>query len=237
MRSRTTSQAEPADSSTGAAIRQHKAHQRHSSVNLHNRSISLGRIELDQDLDMDMDTPIDHCKPPPASWATLPHKGQLAVLAFSRFVDFFQMASLQTYMVHQLKSFDAALPDSSISHQAGVLQGSFTAAQIVTAVVWGRVADAPWCGRKRVLLVGLVGTAFSCIGVGFSQTFLQATLWRMFGGAINGTIGSARTMVAETVDKRFHSRAFLLLPLAFNFANILGPSKSPLLVQAALMPR
>lgn len=223
MRSRTTSQAEPADSSSGAALRQHKAHQRHGS-GVHNRSVSLGRLELDQDFDMD--TPIEHSKPPPASWANLPHKGQLAVLAFSRFVDFFQMASLQTYMVHQLKSFDPSLPDSAISHQAGVLQGSFTAAQIVTAVVWGRVADAPWCGRKRVLLIGLVGTAFSCLGVGFSHTFLQATLWRMFGGAINGTIGSARTMVAETVEKRFHSRAFLLLPLAFNVANILGPSKS-----------
>ncbi|KAK7719299.1 hypothetical protein SLS57_005798 [Botryosphaeria dothidea] len=228
MRSRTTSQAEPADSSSGAALRQHKAHQRHGS-GVHNRSVSLGRLELDQDFDMD--TPIEHSKPPPASWANLPHKGQLAVLAFSRFVDFFQMASLQTYMVHQLKSFDPSLPDSAISHQAGVLQGSFTAAQIVTAVVWGRVADAPWCGRKRVLLIGLVGTAFSCLGVGFSHTFLQATLWRMFGGAINGTIGSARTMVAETVEKRFHSRAFLLLPLAFNVANILGPILSGLLVE------
>ena len=128
-------------------------------------------------------------------------------------------------MVHQLKSFDPSLPDSAISHQAGVLQGSFTATQIVTAVLWGRVADAPWCGRKRVLMIGLIGTAISCIGVGFSQTFLQAATWRMLGGAINGTIGAARTMVAETVDKRFHSRAFLLLPLAFNVANILGPSK------------
>ncbi|KAF2086329.1 MFS general substrate transporter [Saccharata proteae CBS 121410] len=161
----------------------------------------------------------------------MPHKGQLAVLAVSRFVDFFQMASLQTYMVHQLKSFDPTLPDSAISHQAGVLQGSFTAAQIVTAVVWGRVADMPWSGRKRVLLIGLVGTAFSCLGVGFAHSFLSAAVWRMLGGAINGTIGSARTMVAETVDKRWHSRAFLLLPLAFNVANILGPILSGLLVE------
>jgi hypothetical protein len=60
--------------------------------------------------------------------------------------------------------------------------------------------------------------------IGFATTFMEAVLWRTLGGAINGTVGSARTMVAEVVDKPWHSRAFLLLPVAFNVANILGPS-------------
>lgn len=171
-------------------------------------------------------TPVGDARPPPASWASMPHKDQLAILALSRMVDFWQMASLQSYMIHQLRSFDPALPDSAISHQAGILQGSFNGAQIVSALVWGRVADMPSFGRKTVLVIGLAGTAFTCVGVGFAHTFWQAAVWRILGGAVNGTVGSARTMVAETVDKRFHSRAFLLLPLAFNVANILGPSRS-----------
>lgn len=162
----------------------------------------------------------------PASWSTMPNKGQLAILAFSRVVDFFQQASLQTYMVHQLKSFDETLPDPTISYQAGVLQGSFTAAQIITSILWGRAADAPSCGRKTVLLIGLVGTGFSMIGIGFSSSFTQAVMWRLIGGGINGSVGAARTMVAESVPKSYHSRAFLLLPAAFNVANILGPCKS-----------
>lgn len=164
--------------------------------------------------------------PPPATWLNMPRKGQLAILCASRFVDFFQMAALQTFMVHQLKSFDPSQPDSVISHQAGWLQGSFTATQIVTSILWGRAADLPGVGRKAVLLIGLVGTGVGCIGVGFSSSFTQAVVWRMLSGAINGTVGSARTMVAETVDKRWHPRAFLLLPAAFNVANVLGPSKS-----------
>ncbi|KAL9084432.1 MAG: hypothetical protein Q9165_008070 [Trypethelium subeluteriae] len=165
-----------------------------------------------------------------ASWLGMPNKDQLAILMLSRIVDFFQQASIQTYMVHQLKSFDAALPDSAISHQAGVLQGAFTAAQIVTSVLWGRTADSAWSGRKTVLLIGLVGTGISCVGVGFSTTFAQATWWRMVGGGINGTVGAARTMLAESVPKQYHSRAFLLLPLAFNIANMVGPVLGSMLV-------
>jgi hypothetical protein len=163
--------------------------------------------------------------PEPATWTNIPNKGQLALLAASRFVDFFQMAALQTYMVHQLKSFDRTQPDSVISHQAGVLQGSFTAAQIVTSILWGRAADQPGVGRKLVLNIGMIGTAIGCIGVGFSTSYRQAVAWRVLSGAINGTVGAARTMVAERTDKRWHPRAFLLLPAAFNVANVLGPSK------------
>jgi hypothetical protein len=49
-------------------------------------------------------------KPPVvATWANMPHKDQLTILAASRFVDFFQMAALQTFMVHQLQSFGRSL--------------------------------------------------------------------------------------------------------------------------------
>ncbi|GAB7337866.1 hypothetical protein MBLNU457_4261t2 [Dothideomycetes sp. NU457] len=129
--------------------------------------------------------PIASYSPAPATWSNMPNKGQLAILALSRFVDFFQMAALQTYMVHQLKSFDPSLPDSTISHQAGVLQGSFTAAQIITSILWGRAADQPGVGRKLVLLIGLIGTGITMLGVGFSTTYSQAVFWRVIGGAVN----------------------------------------------------
>src|SRR2546423_13065392 len=161
--------------------------------------------------------------PSPASWLSLPHKGQLAIITSVRVVDFYQVASLQAFMSHQLQSFNPAAPDSEISFQTGVLQGISTLAQIFTGVIWGRVADAPWGGRKLVLLIGLIGPGVSCIGVAFSQSFAAAVVWRFLGGAVNGTVGAARTTLAETVDKKYHSRAFLLLPLAFNIANIFGP--------------
>lgn len=126
-------------------------------------------------------------KPQAVTWMSLPRKDQLAILFFSRLVDFLQIASLQAYMFYQLKSFDPGLSDAAISSQAGILQGCFTGAQVCTAVLWGKAADT-W-GRKMVLMIGLVGTAISCMGYGFSTTFWQAALFRAFGGAINGTVG------------------------------------------------
>lgn len=128
-------------------------------------------------------------KPLPVTWMSLPRKDQLAILFLCRLVDFLQVASLQAYVFYQLKSFDPTLTNAQISTQAGMLQGCFTGAQVLTAILWGKAADASWCGRKLVLIIGLAGTAVSCLGYGFASTFLWAAFWRAVGGGINGTVG------------------------------------------------
>lgn len=132
--------------------------------------------------------------------------------------------TVQAYLYYQLKWFDPSLPDSTISSQAGVLHASFMAAQFVTAMIWGRLADSARFGRKFVLLVGLVGTSLSCVGFGFATSFWQALLFRTLGGMTNGNIGVMRTMISEIIrEKKYQSRAFLLLPMTFNIGIIVGP--------------
>jgi MFS family permease len=126
---------------------------------------------------------------PPVTWMSLPHKTQLAILFLCRLFDFLQVASLQAYLFYRLESFYPAASDAQISTQAGVMQACFTGAQVATAMLWGKAADSRLGGRKMVLLVGLGGTAVSCLGYGFAETFWQAVAWRIFGGAINGTVG------------------------------------------------
>lgn len=163
-------------------------------------------------------------KPPaPPSWASIPNKYQLFIICSVRVVDFFQQAALQAYMFYQLKSFSPSAPDSQISFEAGVLQGVFTLAQVFTGIMWGRVADSPKFGRKNVLLISLIGQGLSCIGVAFSRSFVASVVWRCLGGAVNASVGGARTALAESTEKKYHSRTFLLLPLAWNIANIFGP--------------
>lgn len=155
----------------------------------HRRGNSLHATSLPRDLEQ---TPIREpytIPPAPVTWASLPRKSQLFILFLCRVADFLQIASLQTYMFFQLQSFSPSLSTAVISSQAGILQGCFTGAQIATAMLWGKVADHERGGRKIVLLVGLAGTALSCFGLGFSTTFAQAVGWRIFGGAINGTVG------------------------------------------------
>ncbi|CAI7666419.1 hypothetical protein N7533_009751 [Penicillium manginii] len=196
---------------------------RKTSHHVRSRSQSHAQALLMQETEIPAQPPV-LARPPPVTWMSLPRKGQLALLGLCRVFDFLQIASLQAYMFYQLKSFDENLSDSDVATQAGILQGAFTAAQFATAIPWGRVADAEWGGRRFVLLVGLVGTAVSCLGVAFSTSFAQAVFWRSFGGAINGTVGIIRTMIAENVkEKKYHSRAFLILPIGFNVASLFGP--------------
>ncbi|KAK5104659.1 hypothetical protein LTS08_002550 [Lithohypha guttulata] len=160
----------------------------------------------------------------PVTWTSLPKKGQLAVLTIARLSEPLSERSLAAYMFFQLKWFDPSVPDSTITSQGGLLTAAFAAAQFFTAVWWGRAADTPWIGRKKVLLVGLTGTAIASIGVGFSKSFYQAIFFRALAGALNGNIGVMRTMLSEIVqEKRFQSRAFLLLPMCFNIGVVIGP--------------
>ena len=69
------------------------------------------------------------------------------------------MISFQAYMFYQLKSFDESLSDAVIATQAGMLASSFTGAQFLTAMMWGRISDSERGGRKLVLLIGLFGTS------------------------------------------------------------------------------
>lgn len=171
-----------------------------SNSSLHARRSSTGgkpgsssNLPSPDQYDFDHDAESIREKPKPApdtgSWASLPRKDQLILLFFARVVDFLQIASLQAFIFHQLQSYDANLTPGEVAAQAGFLQGAFTGAQVCTAMLWGKAADASWGGRKTVLLIGLFGTSISLFGHGFATSFTEAMIWRMAGGAINGTVG------------------------------------------------
>ncbi|KAF4627682.1 hypothetical protein G7Y89_g10471 [Cudoniella acicularis] len=75
------------------------------------------------------------------TWRSLPNKSQLALLTLARLSEPLVQSSLRSYVFYQLKSFDKSLPDSTIAYQAGVIQGTFAAAQLCTAMLWGRMSD------------------------------------------------------------------------------------------------
>ncbi|KAK9780553.1 putative Major facilitator superfamily domain-containing protein [Seiridium cardinale] len=159
------------------------------------------------------------------TWMSLPRKGQLAIITLTRLSEPLARTSSQAYMFYYLKWLDPSSSDSEIAFRTAILNASFTAAQLLTGVLWGYLADSPRLGRKTVILMGLIGTFISCMGYGFSTTFYSALLFRIIGGLTNGNGGVIRTMISEVVqEKVYQSRAFLLLPIAFNIGSILGPS-------------
>lgn len=136
-------------------------------------------------------------KPQQASWSSLPQKSQLAILTLARLSEPLTQTSLQSYMYYQLKSFPGEPSDSTVAHQAGMLAAAFTGAQFCTAIMWGRLADWEGMGRKRVILIGLLGSMLGSLGFGFSRSFGEAVVWRFVGGVLNGNIGVMRTLISE----------------------------------------
>jgi MFS family permease len=120
-------------------------------------------------------------------------------------------------MFYQLKFFDPTASNSKVSTQAGIIVGARTAAQVVTGMLWGRLADSEWGGRKPVLVIGLLSCCLSSIGYGFSRSFGAAVAWQVFGGAMNNVVAIVRCVVAElnpekryVVPSRMHRATFAM---------------------------
>jgi hypothetical protein len=167
---------------------------------------------------------VKSAKDEPVSWRSLPRKDQLFIMTLARLSEPLTQSSLGSYLFYQLQSFDPSLPDSTIAYQAGIIQAAFPFAQFLTAMLWGQFADSKYGGRKRVICIGLIGTMCSIVGFGFSHNFAVAVFFRFVGGMLNGNIGVMRTMISEIIkEKKYQSRAFLLMPMTFNIGVIVGP--------------
>ncbi|KAM4060173.1 major facilitator superfamily protein [Hirsutella rhossiliensis] len=162
-----------------------------------------------------------------ASWASMPKKRQLALLAFARLCETAVNSSMQSYIFFQLRSFklsDGSVPGhAALAFQVSVLNAVVAGPQLFTSILWGRLADSPHIGRKCVVLVSLFGTGVGSLGMGFANSFMAVAFWRFLVGLVNGNRGVMRTMVKEIGGDEFESRAVLLLPMALNVGTVVGP--------------
>jgi MFS family permease len=162
-------------------------------------------------------------KPEVVTWMSLPHKSQLFILAICRLSEPLSNTCLLPYLYYLIRSLQTN-PDTSpasISRQAGLLVSLFAFSQFATSVPWASVANR--LGRKPSIVIGLVLSIISNIGFGFSTSITAVMCWRVLAGIGNGNTGVMRTMTAEIVkERKYQSRAFLLLPLVFNSGVVIG---------------
>ncbi|KAK1948725.1 MFS general substrate transporter [Colletotrichum sublineola] len=160
-------------------------------------------------------------------WAYLPKDkaAVVAVIASVRVVDFYQIASFQTCMTLHLQYLQPGLSTTELARHVGVAQGMFTAAQVVSAPAWGVAVDK--IGRKAVILIGLIATAISCVGVAFAGSIGTIVFWRFLAGATNGTVVAARTAMSDNLPPHSLPAGFSLLVLSFHVANAVAPSSNP----------
>jgi MFS family permease len=153
----------------------------------------------------------------------LPNKDQLFLLALCRLSEPLSNTCLLPYIFYLMRSVLTAGDDSAgrISQLSGLLVASFPLAQCATSMLWARFADS--LGRRPAVVGALLASAVANLAFGFSRSFWALLLWRTIAGIANGNVGVMRTMTAEIVrEKRFETKAFLLIPLVFNSGMVAG---------------
>lgn len=168
--------------------------------------------------------------PPPPSkevrWRDLPNKDQLFILALCRLSEPLSNVCLLPYIFYLVRSVlppannnePGSDPDAEaarVSTYSGILVAAFPLAQFFVSLPWGWLSDRH--GRRVSILAGLAVSVLANIGFGLSRSLGALLFWRVLAGLSNGNVGIMRTVTAEIVrERRFQTKAFLLLPLVFN---------------------
>ncbi|HEU5171042.1 MAG TPA: MFS transporter [Gemmatimonadales bacterium] len=103
----------------------------------------------------------------------------------------------------------------------GFIIAAFSAAQILSAPLWGRVSDH--YGRRPALLIGLVASAVAYIVFGVADALWLLFASRIIQGAGGGTTGVAQAYIADTVKPSQRARALGWLSAATSAGVMLGP--------------
>ncbi|KIM39394.1 hypothetical protein M413DRAFT_198759 [Hebeloma cylindrosporum] len=111
--------------------------------------------------------------------------------------------------------------ESQVGYYVGLMQSLFFVTQTFTVLYWSRTSDR--IGRKPVILIGLLGSAFSMYCFGLSRTFWGLILSRSLSGALNGNVGIIKSMVAEMTDSTNISKAYAYMPIAWSTGGAVGP--------------
>jgi DHA1 family tetracycline resistance protein-like MFS transporter len=103
----------------------------------------------------------------------------------------------------------------------GVLFGTFSLCQLVTAPLWGSVSDR--FGRKKVLIVSQIGATIGWAMLAFAPGIGLVFIARIIEGVSGGNISITQAYVADLVEAKDRSRAFGLIGAMFGAGMIFGP--------------
>ena len=142
--------------------------------------------------------------------------GKLFVLIITNFVD---MVGL--LMIIPLMPFYAREMGGGALIVA-VLMAAFTAAQLLSAPLWGRFSDR--YGRRPALLVGLTASCIAYVVFAYAGSIWLLLLSRVVQGAGGGTVGVIQAYVADSVEPESRAKALGWLSAATNVGVAIGPA-------------
>jgi MFS family permease len=141
---------------------------------------------------------------------------KLAVLIVTNFVDMVGLLMI----IPLLPFYARELGGGALV--VAILMGAFTAAQLISAPVWGRFSDK--YGRRPALLVGLTAAGIAYLVFAFANSIWLLLLSRLVQGAGGGTVGVIQAYVADSVEPQNRAKALGWLSAATNVGVAIGPA-------------
>jgi len=154
------------------------------------------------------------------------------------FAEFVVLVALM--MACQALAIDAMLPAlQTIAHQLGVMDENhaqwivltYMAGMGVGQLFWGLLSDR--FGRRRILLIGIMGYVVAALLVGSSNTFETLLLWRFVHGVAASSAVVARSMIRDLYDGRKMAKVMSLTFIVFMLIPVIAPSIGQLVLLAA----
>lgn len=150
----------------------------------------------------------------------------LLVLMFTAFLDMaglFLVIPLLPFYVDKFHASGETLfgLDLGVGLLTGLVVTSFTAAQLLTAPLWGRFSDR--FGRRAAVIVALSASTAAYLLFGFADSLWMLLLSRVVQGAGGGLVGVIQAYVADTVEPSQRARALGWLSASTNLGVALGP--------------
>ncbi len=140
---------------------------------------------------------------------------KLLVLIITAFVDMVGLLMVLPLMPYYARDLGAG------SMVVVIMVVSFTAAQLLSAPLWGRFSDR--YGRRPALLVGLGAAAVAYVVFAFASSIWLLLLSRIVQGAGGGTVGVIQAYVADSTEPKYRAKALGWLSAATNLGVALGP--------------
>ena len=114
----------------------------------------------------------------------------------------------------------------------GLLLGVYSAMQCLCAPLLGKLSDR--IGRRPVLLLSLLGTAFGFLLMGLARSLPLLFAARIIDGATGGNISTAMAYIADVTPPAERSRRMGLVGAAFGLGFIFGPAIGGLLSHVSM---
>ena len=106
-------------------------------------------------------------------------------------------------------------------NEVTLLMASYSLMQLIFSPILGRISDI--YGRKRVLILCLIGSAASYAFLFLANSFVLVLLARSLAGIFGSTTAIANAYVTETTSPENRSKGMGLIGAAFGLGLVFGP--------------